>query len=147
MSGHYDSRVTDVMDFTSDAPGADDDASGVAVSMELARVMATQRPEATIVFAAVAGEEQGLYGSTHMAQQFKDAGTDVQAHVHQRHRRQLHRATTAPGTRAASGCSPRAFPATRPPPRPARAAPSAARTTPRRASSARFVDRGRRQPA
>ena len=55
VSGHYDSRVTDVMDFTSDAPGADDDASGVAVSMELARVMATHRPEATIVFAAVAG--------------------------------------------------------------------------------------------
>jgi hypothetical protein len=78
ISGHYDSRVTDVMDSTSFAPGADDDASGVAVSLELARVLATRRPEATIVLAAVAGEEQGLYGSTHMAQQFKDAGADVQ---------------------------------------------------------------------
>ena len=79
ISGHYDSRVTDVMNSTSDAPGADDDASGVAVSMELARVMASRRPEATLVFAAVAGEEQGLYGSNYMAQQYKQAGTDVQA--------------------------------------------------------------------
>jgi Peptidase family M28 len=78
VSGHYDSRVTDVLNFTSDAPGADDDASGVAVSMELARVMATRRSEATIIFAAVAGEEQGLYGSTFLAQQLKAAGVDVQ---------------------------------------------------------------------
>ena len=66
------------MNSTSDAPGADDDASGVAVAMELARVMATRRPDATIVFAAVAGEEQGLHGSRHMAQQFQEAGADVQ---------------------------------------------------------------------
>lgn len=79
VSGHYDSRCSDVMDFTSDAPGADDDASGVAVSLELARVLSTRQPAATIVFAAVAGEEQGLYGSRHMAQLFKAAGTDVQA--------------------------------------------------------------------
>ncbi|GAA2878380.1 M28 family metallopeptidase [Streptomyces mexicanus] len=79
VSGHYDSRATDVMDAVSDAPGADDDASGVAVAMELARVMATRRPASTIVFAAVAGEEQGLYGSTYMAEQFKAAGADVQA--------------------------------------------------------------------
>ncbi|TLS43957.1 M20/M25/M40 family metallo-hydrolase [Streptomyces montanus] len=78
VSGHYDSRVTDVMDATSDAPGADDDASGVAVAMELARVMAKLRPAATIVFAAVAGEEQGLYGAAHMASRYKDAGADVQ---------------------------------------------------------------------
>jgi hypothetical protein len=78
VSGHYDSRVTDVLNFTSDAPGADDDASGVAVSMELARVMATRRPDATIIFAAVAAEEQGLYGSTFLAKQLKDAGADVQ---------------------------------------------------------------------
>jgi hypothetical protein len=78
VSGHYDSRVSDVMNFTSDAPGADDDASGVAVVLEMARVMATHRPKATIVFAAVAAEEQGLFGSTHMAQLFKAAGTDVQ---------------------------------------------------------------------
>ncbi|MFL4908395.1 M20/M25/M40 family metallo-hydrolase [Streptomyces sp. MMS24-I2-30] len=78
VSGHYDSRVTDVMDATSDAPGADDDASGVAVVLELARVMAKRRPASTIVFAAVAGEEQGLYGAAHMARQFKAAGVDVQ---------------------------------------------------------------------
>ncbi|MEW2570679.1 M20/M25/M40 family metallo-hydrolase [Streptomyces sp. NPDC047070] len=78
VSGHYDSRVTDVMDATSDAPGADDDASGVAVAMELARVMAGRRPASTIVFAAVAGEEQGLYGAAYMAARFKAAGTDVQ---------------------------------------------------------------------
>ncbi|MDF3141433.1 MULTISPECIES: M20/M25/M40 family metallo-hydrolase [unclassified Streptomyces] len=79
VSGHYDSRVTDVMDATSDAPGADDDASGVAVVLELARVMAKRRPASTVVFAAVAGEEQGLYGSAYMAQQLKAAGADVQA--------------------------------------------------------------------
>ena len=79
VTGHYDSRVTDVMNATSDAPGADDDASGVAAVMELARVFATRPTEATIVFAAVAAEEQGLYGSDHMAQVFKDAGADIQA--------------------------------------------------------------------
>jgi Zn-dependent M28 family amino/carboxypeptidase len=79
VTGHYDSRATDVMDATSDAPGADDDASGVAAIMELARVMATRRTEATVVFAAVAAEEQGLYGSDHMAQQYRNAGADVQA--------------------------------------------------------------------
>jgi hypothetical protein len=78
ITGHYDSRCTDVMDFTSDAPGADDDASGVAVMMELARLFATRHTEATLVFAAVAGEEQGLYGSAFMAAQMKAAGVDVQ---------------------------------------------------------------------
>ncbi|MFL6122020.1 M20/M25/M40 family metallo-hydrolase, partial [Actinophytocola sp.] len=79
VTGHYDSRVSDVMNATADAPGADDDASGVAVAMELARVMATRAPEATIVFAAVAAEEQGLYGARHMAAEYKAAGVDVQA--------------------------------------------------------------------
>jgi hypothetical protein len=78
VTGHYDSRCTDIMDATSDAPGADDDASGVAVLMELARLMATRPSTATIVFAAVAGEEQNLYGSTYLAQQYKAAGTDIQ---------------------------------------------------------------------
>jgi hypothetical protein len=66
------------MNATSDAPGADDDASGVAVMMELARLMARRRFPATIVFAAVAGEEQGLYGSTHLADVLAAAGADVQ---------------------------------------------------------------------
>ncbi|MFC4147840.1 M20/M25/M40 family metallo-hydrolase [Micromonospora mangrovi] len=78
VTGHYDSRATDVMDAVGDAPGADDDASGVAVLMELARVMATRPVEATVVFAAVAGEEQGLYGSAYLAGQLKAAGVDVQ---------------------------------------------------------------------
>ncbi|MFD0417067.1 M20/M25/M40 family metallo-hydrolase [Streptomyces sp. NPDC127108] len=78
VSGHYDSRASDVMDFTSDAPGADDDASGVAVVMELARVMARRRLGATVVFAAVAGEEQGLFGAAHMAEQYKLQKADVQ---------------------------------------------------------------------
>jgi hypothetical protein len=79
VSGHYDSRVTDIMNATSDAPGADDDASGVAVAMEMARIMATRRPKATLVFTAVAGEEQGLYGARYMAAQYKAAKADVQA--------------------------------------------------------------------
>jgi Peptidase family M28 len=78
MTGHLDSRVTDVLDFSSDAPGADDDASGVAAVLELARVFATRQFPGTLVFATVAGEEQGLYGSTFMAQQMAAAGADVQ---------------------------------------------------------------------
>jgi hypothetical protein len=78
ITGHLDSRVTDVLNFTDDAPGADDDASGVAVVLELARVFATRQFPGTLVFATVAGEEQGLYGSTFMAQQMKAAGDDVQ---------------------------------------------------------------------
>jgi Zn-dependent M28 family amino/carboxypeptidase len=70
--------VIDVMDRTSFAPGADDDASGVAVSLELARVMARHDPRATIVFLAVAGEEQGLYGSTFVANKYKAAGANVE---------------------------------------------------------------------
>ena len=78
ITGHLDSRVTDVTDFTSDAPGADDDASGVAVVLELARLFATRQFPGTLVFATVDGEEQGLYGSTFMAAQMKAAGADVQ---------------------------------------------------------------------
>ena len=78
ITGHLDSRVTDVLNFTSDAPGADDDGSGVAVVLELARLFATHEFPGTVVFATVAGEEQGLYGSAYMAQQMKAAGADVQ---------------------------------------------------------------------
>ena len=78
ITGHLDSRVTDVLDFTKDAPGADDDGSGVAVVLELARLFATRQFPGTLVFATVAGEEQGLYGSAHMAAQMKAAGADVQ---------------------------------------------------------------------
>jgi len=78
VTGHLDSRVTDVLDFTSDAPGADDDGSGVAVVLELARLFATQQFPGTLVFATVAGEEEGLYGSAFMAKAMKATGDDVQ---------------------------------------------------------------------
>jgi len=78
ISGHLDSRRTIVTDSVGDAPGADDDASGVAVIMEAARVMATHAPESTIVFTAVDGEEQGLFGSDNQAKLFKAAGADIQ---------------------------------------------------------------------
>ncbi len=77
ISGHYDSRATDVMDAVSAAPGADDDASGVAVAMELACAMAPRRFDATLVFMAVAGEEQGLFGSAHWAAQAAEKGVAV----------------------------------------------------------------------
>jgi hypothetical protein len=77
--GHYDSRTTDVMDATSDAPGANDDASGVAVVLELARALAHQRFDATLVFLATAGEEQGLYGAKLHARAARDAALDVRA--------------------------------------------------------------------
>ncbi len=77
VSGHYDSIPSDPADFTSEAPGANDDASGVAAVLELARVMSKHSFEATLVFAAVAGEEQGLYGSAHMAKKYKADGVNV----------------------------------------------------------------------
>src|SRR5260221_7427669 len=73
VTGHLDSRCTDVLDFTSDAPGADDDGSGVAVVLELTRLFATQQFPGTLIFATVAGEEQGLYGSAHIAAQMNAA--------------------------------------------------------------------------
>jgi hypothetical protein len=78
ITGHLDSRCTDILNFTDDAPGADDDASGVAVVLELVRLFATHQFPGTVVLAAVSGEEEGLFGSTFMAQQMKAAGNDVQ---------------------------------------------------------------------
>lgn len=77
VSGHYDSMPTDVTDFNSDAPGANDDASGVAAVLEMARVMATRQFDATIVFMAVAGEEQGLFGSNFFATTAKAANRNI----------------------------------------------------------------------
>lgn len=79
VSAHYDSIVSNVLDSTSAAPGADDDASGVAAVLELARVMSGYKFGATIVFAAFAGEEQGLFGSTHWARGAKDRNADIEA--------------------------------------------------------------------
>jgi hypothetical protein len=71
VSGHYDSIPSNVMDAEAQAPGANDDASGVAAVMEMACVMAFHRFDATLVFMAVAGEEQGLLGSAHWAEEAK----------------------------------------------------------------------------
>ena len=79
VSGHYDSRATDVMDATSDAPGADDDGSGTALVLELARVFSTADVRATVVFICYAGEEQGLYGSTHRAAMAAQVGARIEA--------------------------------------------------------------------
>jgi hypothetical protein len=79
ISGHLDSRVTDVMNATSDAPGANDDASGVAAVMETARVLSKQRFRATLVFAALSGEEQGLYGGKVLADYARAQGWRVEA--------------------------------------------------------------------
>jgi Zn-dependent M28 family amino/carboxypeptidase len=79
MTGHIDSRVTDVMNATSDAPGANDDASGVAALMEAARLLSRQNNDATLVFAALSGEEQGLYGGKVLADYATAQGWQVQA--------------------------------------------------------------------
>jgi hypothetical protein len=79
ITGHLDSRVTDVMNATSDAPGANDDASGVAAVVEAARVLSRQKFRATLVFAALSGEEQGLYGGKVLAEYAKAQGWQVEA--------------------------------------------------------------------
>jgi Zn-dependent M28 family amino/carboxypeptidase len=76
---HYDSRNSDPMDRTGDAPGANDDGSGTALVIELARAMAGRSFDATIVFMATAGEEQGLIGARRHATAAKKAGLDVRA--------------------------------------------------------------------
>jgi Zn-dependent M28 family amino/carboxypeptidase len=79
VSGHYDSMCTSPTDSTCDAPGANDDASGTAAVLEMARVMAKYNFDATIIFMAVAGEEQGLLGSTYAAEQAKQKNINVEA--------------------------------------------------------------------
>ncbi|TPH18175.1 M28 family peptidase [Litorilituus lipolyticus] len=79
MSGDIDSRVTDVMDFTSDSPGANDNASGVAGVLEAARVLSQYSFHGSIVFAALAGEEQGLFGGKIMAEQAQKDGWRIKA--------------------------------------------------------------------
>lgn len=79
VSGHYDSMCSSPIDGQCDAPGANDDASGTAAVLELARVMALHEFDATIIFMAVAGEEQSLLGSTYFAEQAKQKGLNVEA--------------------------------------------------------------------
>jgi hypothetical protein len=79
VTGHYDSRASDPMDAASDAPGANDDASGTAVSLECARVLSQYKFPATIIFMAVAGEEQGLNGARHFARTAREKSWNIEA--------------------------------------------------------------------
>lgn len=79
VSGHYDSMCSSPTDSKCDAPGANDDASGTAAVIELARVMSKRKFDATIVFMTVPGEEQGLLGAAHFAQQALEKKTDIEA--------------------------------------------------------------------
>jgi hypothetical protein len=79
VTGHYDSRNSNTFDTSGDAPGANDDASGTAVSLECARVLSQHKFPATIIFLTVAGEEQGLNGSKHFAEMAKQQGWNIEA--------------------------------------------------------------------
>ncbi len=79
VTGHYDSRNSDILDPKGNAPGANDDASGAAVSLECARVLSTLKFPETIIFLTVAGEEQGLNGSHHFAKVAKEQGWNIEA--------------------------------------------------------------------
>jgi hypothetical protein len=79
ITGHMDSRVTDVMNRIADAPGANDDGSGSAAVIECARVMSKYAFPATIIFAALTGEEQGLYGATHLAERARQNNWMIEA--------------------------------------------------------------------
>ena len=81
ISGHIDSRVSDVMNSTADAPGANDDGSGTAAVMEAARVLSKHKFPGTIVYAALMGEEQGLFGGKLLANYAKAQGWDVIANL------------------------------------------------------------------
>jgi hypothetical protein len=77
ISGHYDSMCSDIMDATCDAPGADDDASGTTVAIQAGRLLAGKKHRATIILAALAGEEQGLLGGKRLTVWTKDQGYTV----------------------------------------------------------------------
>ena len=81
VSGHYYSMNSDISDNVGAAPGANDDASGTAVSMELACVMAKHHFDATLVFMAVPGEEQGLLGAAHFAREARKQGLNIEAMI------------------------------------------------------------------
>ncbi|HJV63931.1 MAG TPA: M28 family peptidase [Albitalea sp.] len=79
ITGHLDSRVTDIMNATSDAPGANDDGSGVAAVIEAARVLSRHKFRATLVYGVLSGEEQGLYGGKVLADYARAQGWQVEA--------------------------------------------------------------------
>lgn len=77
VSGHYDSRASDVNDSKIFAPGANDDASGTSAVMELARVMSKYKFNSTIIFVAMVAEEQGLYGAVNLAKRAKESKWNI----------------------------------------------------------------------
>lgn len=79
LSGDIDSRVSDALDATSESPGANDNASGIAAVLEAARVLSSHRPDASIVFAQLSGEEQGLFGGAILARKAKAEGWKLDA--------------------------------------------------------------------
>ena len=79
ISGHLDNMRTNVMDRTGDAPGADDDGSGSSAVLECARIMSKHSFPATVIFVTVSGEEQGLFGSTFMANKAKAQNVHIEA--------------------------------------------------------------------
>ena len=81
ITGHIDSRVTDPMNATADAPGANDDGSGTAAVIEAARVLSRHRFPATIVYAVLSGEEQGLNGGKILADYARAQGWQVEANL------------------------------------------------------------------
>lgn len=81
VSGHYDSMCSSPTDAKCDAPGANDDASGTAAVIELARVMSKRKFDATIVFMTVPGEEQGLLGAAYYAEQAKQKSVNIEAMI------------------------------------------------------------------
>lgn len=81
VSGHYDSMCSSPTDAKCDAPGANDDASGTAAVIELARVMSKRKFDATIIFMTVPGEEQGLLGAAYFAEQAKQKGMNIEAMI------------------------------------------------------------------
>ncbi|WP_186756510.1 M20/M25/M40 family metallo-hydrolase [Echinicola salinicaeni] len=81
VSGHLDSRVSDIMNAEDNAPGANDDGSGVAALIEMARIMSKRTFSATIIFVTVSGEEQGLKGAAHMAKMAKEENWNLAAMI------------------------------------------------------------------
>jgi hypothetical protein len=77
MSGDIDSRASDTMDFTTDAPGANDNASGLAGTIETARVLSKYKFESSIIYVGLSGEEQGLFGGAGLAKYAKEKGWDI----------------------------------------------------------------------
>ena len=132
IGGHLDSRVTDVMNATDDAPGANDDASGVAGTLEAARVLSTQRFPGSIVYVAFSGEEQGLVGARFVAEHARDNDWRLIGVLNNDMIGNIRGITGAidNGTARVFSEGPRV---TRPRPRPANAASPVARSTVRRA--------------